>query len=417
MSTSSSFSRRLALHPLTFLVEDDGVVVGRVETDTYAVLPHDGAALLRRLGVEAVDEASLWYERTYGEPVDIDGFVRTLAELGFLADPEAAAHPSAAAADSAAPSGVAGARSLRWERLGRAVFSPAAWVIYAAIVAASVAACVADPHLIPHRDHVFFSSYLVLVEVTVAAGQLPLILVHEVFHVLAARRVGVNARIRVGQRLYFVVFETVMDGLVIVPRARRYLPMLAGMVADLLLVALLTIAAWVMTTSARGQSVVSGVFLALAFTTVVRFCLEFLLFLRTDVYYLISTVCGCVDLHGTSGERIRNSWWRLVRRPERASDPGRWHPRDAAAVRWYTPLHLAGYGLALGLLVTTLLPITWRFLSTAVALLIRPDVASPHFWDAAGLLLLNLAQPALALLLRLRDSGALPNPLRRKGMS
>ena len=44
-------------------------------------------------------------------------------------------------------------------------------------------------------------------------------------------------------RLYFVVFETVMDGLVIVPRSKRYLPMLSGMLADLLIVCALTLIA------------------------------------------------------------------------------------------------------------------------------------------------------------------------------
>ena len=173
------------------------------------------------------------------------------------------------------------------------------------------------PALLPHTDHVFFSDYLLVIELTVAFGQIPLILIHEVFHVLAARRLGVAARIGIGHRMYFVVFETVMDGLVVVPREKRYLPMLAGMLADFLIVCALTLVAALASTPGGPPSLVAGVCLALAFTTLIRFALEFLLFLRTDVYYLICTLTGTIDLHTTSTEIVANRWWRL-RRPQGA---------------------------------------------------------------------------------------------------
>ena len=37
--------------------------------------------------------------------------------------------------------------------------------------------------------------------------------------------------------MYYVVFVTEMDGLVTIPRRKRYLPMLAGMLTDLLVLA------------------------------------------------------------------------------------------------------------------------------------------------------------------------------------
>jgi hypothetical protein len=232
--------------------------------------------------------------------------------------------------------------------------------------------------------------------------------------VLAARRLGVAARIRVSHRMYFVVFETVMDGLVVVPRSKRYLPMLAGMLADLLIVCALTVVAAVASTGDRPVSPVAGVCLALAFSTLVRFALEFLLFLRTDVYYLICTLTGTIDLHTTSSEIIANWWWRLRGRHDRLRDPVRWHPRDVRAARWYTPLHLLGYALASGLLLVVLLPISWRFLVTALGQVAHPDLTSSHFWDALLLLLLNAAQPAVAGLLWLRERARRPRPGRHR---
>ena len=382
------------LHPLTFLPDGDDVVVGRTDTDSYAVFPAEGAALVKQLArLMPLDEVARWYERTYGERVDLDDFLNTLDELDFLDDGEPPVPETA----------VKGTARLRWQATGRAAFSRAAWLAYGSLVALAALVCVRHPELLPHRDHVFFSGYLLVIELTVAFGQIPLILLHEAFHVLAARRLGLRARIRVSHRLYFVVFETVMDGLVIVPRAQRYLPVLAGMLADLLLVSLLTLGGWAGTVLQGSPSVVTGVCLALAFTTVVRVAMEFLLFLRTDVYYLVCTVYGCVDLHTTSREMVHNLLWRVLRHTSRLREPSRWHPNDVRAARWYAPLYVLGYGVALALLGLVLLPISWRFLEAAVTTVARPDVASSHFWDATGLLLLNVAQPAVAGLLRLRD--------------
>jgi hypothetical protein len=388
--TATSADPPVRLQPLTFLAAGDDVVVGRTDVDAYAVFPRDGAELLRRLS-EGVPpgEAAAWYEHAHGEPLDVDDFLATLAELGFLRTAETPA---------------ALERPLRWQRLGRAVYSLPACLLYALITAATLAVCLRDPVLAPHRDHVFFTSYLVIVEVAVAVGQVPLLLLHEVAHALAGRRLGLRTRIRIGHRLYLLVFETVMDGLVIVPRRRRYLPMLAGMLCDLLLACLLTLCAWLLQRRDGSFPVAAGVCLALAFTTLPRIAMEFLLFLRTDVYYLVVTLFGCVDLQRTSKGLAVDVWWRLLRRPDRRPDRTQWHPNDVRVARVYAPFLVAGYGVALALLAGVLLPITWRFATTAAVAAATLDLTSTHFWDAAGLLALNIAQPAAALLLKLRDS-------------
>lgn len=382
------------LRQLTFLEEGDGVVVGCAESDVYAVLPPDGAALLRLLGDLPVDEAADRYARTYGESVDIDDFLEAMADLGFIEvredSDDGPSHPRVAP-------------PVRWQRAGRLLFSPVVALLAAALVAAAVVIAMLDPALRPHPGVVFFSDYLVLIEVVVAVGQLPLILLHELCHVLAARRLGVHARIRVSHRLSFVVFETVMDGLVVVPRRQRYLPMLAGMAADLVVAAGLTVGA----AATRGEwgatGVLSGVFLALAFTTLVRFGLEFVLFLRADVGYLILTLTGAHDLHCTSSQITANWFWRRLGRTDQLHDPTLWHATDVRAARWYTPMHLLGYALSFVMLATVLLPISWRFLATAVGRILHPDLSSGPFYDAVLLLLLNLAQPATTGALWLRE--------------
>ena len=56
----------------------------------------------------------------------------------------------------------------------------------------------------------------------------------------------------------------------------------------------------------RGWPVVSGLCLALAFTTLPRMAWQFYLFLRTDIYHLIATATGCVDLDTAARALIAN---------------------------------------------------------------------------------------------------------------
>jgi hypothetical protein len=376
--TSFAHDTPVRLHPLTFLPEHGEVVVGRTDIDSYAVFPEDGAALLRELQDGCTPaQAADWYAGRYAERVDIDEFLATLHALEFVTD-EPVTQP---------------AEPARWQRLGRAVFSAPAWILYGALMVAAVAIWHADPRFAPHPHNVFFSHYLVLVELTVFGGQLVLALIHECFHVLAARRIGVRCTVRVSRRLYFPVFETVLDGLVVVPRRRRYLPILAGMLADVLAIAGLTVIAWLV-------PAVAGVCLALAFTTIPRFAWQFYFYLRTDVYFLFTTALGCVDLDTVTRGVLRNRLNRLRRRP--LLDEDDWHPRDRRVARWYAPLHVAGYTASLVMLVLVVVPLSWRFFSAAFER-IAAGGGSAQFWDSTLLMTITFGQLALAAALAWRE--------------
>jgi len=380
------------LHDLRYLDEGDRVVVGRTDCDSYGVFPPDGAALLQELARgRPPDEAAAWYATRYGESVDMDEFVETLRELSFVEDRPVRKRP------------------VRWQRLGRALFCPAAWILYGALVAAAVAVCVADPRFTPVRGHVFFTDYLVVIELTLLFGQLPLVVLHELFHMLAGRRLGLNSSLHLGHRLYFLVAETKLDGLVVVPRRQRYLPILAGMLADVLATCALTVVAW-LTRHPDGTVPIGGrVCLAIAFTCLLSIVAQLYFFLRTDVYHLVTTVLGCVDLHTTAREMLHNRFWRLVRRPHRMVAETRWDPRDRAAARWYAPLYVTGYLFMFATLVFVALPLTYRFLSGAVGVVTDPGAPAARFWDAALFLFAVLGQAALAGFLALREHKQKPH--------
>ena len=260
------------------------------------------------------------------------------------------------------------ATPVRWQRLGRALFSPVALVLYGIVVAAAIGISLGDPSFAPRPSHVFFVESFLLVELTMVLGQLPLSGIHELAHLLAGRRLGLRSRIRLSNRFYFVVFETTLDGLVSVPRRQRFVPMLAGMGADAVVIAALTIAA----VALPDGSLASRICLALAFSTP-RIVWQGYLFLQTDIYFLVATLLGCIDLHSTSRQWIANRWHRALRRPERLVDEAAWHPADRRAVRWYAPLMIAGYGAAAVMMVVVALPLAWHLFGGALRTLLGDD--------------------------------------------
>lgn len=378
----------LRLHPLTYLVEGDEVVVGRMDTDSYGLFPADGAELLQRLEAGmSTTAAQVWYEQRYGEPVDIDEFLDTLRELDFVAADDA---PFAAE------------HTVRWQRLGRALFSPVAWIAYAMLVVAAVAACIDQPRLVPSPRNAFFTHYLVIVELTLSVVQIPMLMLHEAFHVLAGRRLGLNSSVHIGRRLYFLVFETKLDGLVVVPRRKRFLPILAGMLIDFIGMCALTVVAWY-SLRPDGSLPLYGAFcLALAFTAVPRIGGQFYFFLRTDVYQLVVTILGCVDLHSTAKEIMANRFWALAKRPHRIVDSTHWHPTDIRVARWYGPLFVAGYAVMIAMLIGITVPLAWRFFSTAIHTLTTSSATSGAFIDAAILMSMTGLQLGIVAVLAIR---------------
>lgn len=382
--------RVLDLHPLVYLTEGDEVTIGRQETDTFAIFPLDGAELVRRLADGSSPAAvAAWYEAEYGERVDIGDVVAALDELGFV---------------RTGADGPAGAGTVRWQRTGRAVFSPVALALYAVLVGWAVLAMAGSDDLVPTYSSVFFTQYYAVVEVTLILGVLPLLLAHEAFHALAGRRLGVRSRLRISRRLYMVVLETSMDGLVAVPRRQRYLPILAGLLFDVVALAALVVAADLTRAPTGELSFAGRLCMALAFTTVLRIVWQFSFYLRTDLYILATTALGCVDLHTAATRTLANRWNRLLGRTDRLTDPAQWHPVDRRAARWYSWLVLVGYAFTLGTLAFALLPVLWRTATGVLGRLTGDGTATTgQLVDSVVLISLTTAQIGASIWIGARE--------------
>ena len=238
------------LRPLTLVDDGDDVLVGDPEGGTFVAVPPVGAVVIRALQRGATTgEAAADAERHAGEPVDVESFVDTLRELGFV--DEGPQDAPAAAEELPVPRRTAPVQQRRWLRVplrqqhARLLFTPAAWCCYAVAFAFCVACFALRPDLWPRAADVFVLGDNPLSVIAAVLLSYLLAAVHETWHWLAARSLGLAARFGVDRRLYFLVFETDLSQLWSVPRRRRYGPQLAGLAVDSVsLAALLRSRSW-----------------------------------------------------------------------------------------------------------------------------------------------------------------------------
>lgn len=390
MSDTASPGTSVRLHRLTMVAEDDGFMVGRPDIGSYALFPEEGAEALRMLesGLPISDVAA-WYEQTCGSPLDVDDFLGVLEDLGFLQG-----------ADEEEPVAVA----VRWQRLGRWVFSWPAWLCYATLVAGAAIEMVRTPALRPSYHQVFFTYYLALIPILLTVTSIPWILMHEGAHALAGRRLGLPSTLRLGRRLFYVVAETRLDSLFSVPRRKRYLPFLAGMVADVVVISALTLAS-VALKSDNLPAWCPRLCLAMAFMCVLRLVWQFMFYLQTDLYFVVSQALRCSDLQVATRFYIRSLLWRLLRR-----DPPRpkleWSDNDLAMARWYAPLLVAGYGFSIGSLIWAGIPTVVHFWSLIIHRFDGVQTPAGGVLDAASFIVLSVLQWGLWAYVVIRDRRA-----------
>lgn len=330
------------LRPLSVVEDGDDVLIGDPERGTFVAVPPVGGVVVTALLEGATPaEAGARGEAFAGEPVDMDDFIATLGQLGFLEDEERGAPASTAPLQQKGWTGGPSAT------LVRPLFSTAAWCVYGAAALAVTGCFIVRPELWPRGSDLQITgdlgtSLLILLPVTYL-----LVGLHETWHWLAARALGLQTRFGLDRRLFFLVFETDLSQLWSVPRRKRYGPQLAGLAIDMVvLVALL------------GAQLVAGPVRplpALVYVLVASTLWQCMVFLRTDMYGVLVTATGCRDLWRVKSLLLRRAFGRLDE-PQRA-ELDRADPRDVKVGRWFRWLFLAGYPLAGGYLVLFYVPL------------------------------------------------------------
>lgn len=385
----------IAVRPLSVVAEGEEFIVGDPSTGVYVVLPKVGVRVLELLRENpSIRAATAAARAEVGEEVDVADFARALVELGFAASAE---QPETERSEEQLPAAPPAAGI--WLR---SAFGGPAWAFYAGAFAAVVTMLCLRPALFPRPADLFFLSTPVRSLAALTVLTYALAAAHEGCHWLAARAIGVPARISIGRRLYFLVLEIDLSGLWGLPRRRRYGPLLAGMAFDSVALFVLLGIRW--GDGAGWWSVSPGVgrlLAAVTFVEIAAILSQCWVFARTDLYAVLITVTGCVNLSRVNQLMVRRALRRLD--DDQARELANAHPRDVAVARWFRWVYVAGVTGATWFFATYFAPATIRLVSWLGGVVVHARLASEPFWEALLFGGLILAPRAMTLAVATRD--------------
>ncbi|TDD43829.1 hypothetical protein E1286_28255 [Nonomuraea terrae] len=346
----------VAFHPLGVRRDGDEWIVGRVDSGDFVAVPEEGLRAIRLLqdGMD-VEEVEARLLRETGADLDVADFVAALSEAGLVAEVGGRPVPSPPPLRPSLP--WLRPRHLRW------ALSPALHLALAVPIAAGAVCLALRPSIFPDWEAAFWSDTGTVVLLTWAAILWLTIGLHELAHLVAARAAGVPARMSLGTRLQFLVAQTDVSGVWPAPRRVRVVVYLSGTVLDLALCGIAVVWAYV----AGPHPLTSLVILI----QLVRVAGQLLVFMRTDLYFLLQDLTGCRNLYGDGAAYVRH----LLR--GRHGSLAALPPRERRSVRVYAVLQAVGTVVCLAVAVLVTVPLMLTLVVRAVQSLLAAE-------DAAG---------------------------------
>ncbi|MEU7693044.1 PqqD family protein [Microbispora sp. SCL1-1] len=331
-------------------------IVGRVSTGDFVALPEVGMRVLRLLGDGLpVEDIQTRLRQETGAKLDIDSFVRHLADAGLVAAIDGRPVP---APDPPRP-------TFPWLRPGsvRWTLNPVLHICVVALIAVGVVLLIRQPALLPNWRAILWSpSGAAVLFTRIAVGWL-MLFVHEMAHLVTARAAGVPGRVAFGTRLQFLAVQTDVSGIWLAPRRVRLTVYLSGIAVDIALCAACVI-----------LSVLTGPHPAYSIallTGMSMLATQACVFMRTDLYFVLQDLTGCRNMYGDVVTYVRYGLARLMgrRRPGPIVHVSR---RERRWLAVYGVVLVGGTIACLAVFATITLPVTVALVVGAVRTLISP---------------------------------------------
>ncbi|WP_433750530.1 hypothetical protein [Falsibacillus pallidus] len=264
--------------------EGEEFTIGDPVKNIFIRIPEEGAEVVRCMnGERTIQEVQDKLLHEFGFEVDVLDFADSLLDLNLIAKwdgeilTEEAAHENQMA-----------------QKLGMIFFGKPTLMVYGVLAAAAIVIGLASRLSFPiYQDAFVFESigksllYFFLVSWV-------LTIIHEACHYIAASKEGVPVKFNLSIRWFWVVVEADMNGLWSLPKKNRYIPLLAGMIMD----AVILSGVIIISERASGNEFLFGTCKMIMLIQTYKLLWQFLIFVRTDVYYVIVTRLNAADLTG-----------------------------------------------------------------------------------------------------------------------
>ena len=306
---STAAAQQYFVIPLSVQKDGDLYLVGNSSMGDFYQFPEQGLRILNMLGSgdnTATIKSRLAAE--YSEMFDVDDFVDQLTGIGFI-------HPDdqrqsvqqrldAMAQDSRRTFNIN-------PRIARALFSPPVMFCCVTVVLYAVFSTIYDPQLRINFNAFYTETNRTALLIVVVVLSLMQVALHEAGHMLAAARHGIKSKYGIGNRLWTIVAESDLTGILSLPRSQRYFPMLAGLLVDILCASLLTVLIKILLRSGASAFTVQVV-QALVLEIVIAMTWQFNVFVKTDIYFVLCNYFSHPDLDRDARSYLRGLIYRAT---------------------------------------------------------------------------------------------------------
>jgi hypothetical protein len=384
--------------PLSVQKDGDLYLIGNADLGDFYQFPEHGLRILNML--QAGDTAPAIRARVGAETedrLDVDDFLRQLSEIGFI-------HPEDQKESAQRRLHTSEQDSRRTfnvdARVARAILSPPVLSCCCALALYAVISAINNPALRINFNAFYIATARTPFLLLIMSLSMIHIVLHESGHMLAAARHGIKSKYGVGNRLWTIVAESDLTGILTLPKSQRYFPMLAGIMVDMFFASLLTVLIQILLRAGAGDFAVQVV-QALVLDLVISILWEFDIFVKTDVYYVLCNFFSQPDLDRDarlylSGLIHRISFGLLGARPATEF-------RRYGVLRTFSLIWLLGRLSSFVLLIGVFLPTMGRYIASAVYLLDGPPASFWSALDTIGYVAIILTMLGIGMYLWLRQ--------------
>lgn len=337
--------------------------IGDPHTGEFLRVPEVAVDVIEQLdGHKTIAEATNDLKRKYDEDIDVIDFVNTLLDFnlvlsvnGKLLNPQVKRDPN---------------RIL--VQLGSIFYSKPFLLLYIFSFFGVIYLLLTHSDLLPHYKDIFVYKAVGLSTLNLMIVTYSLIIIHEFGHVLAAAKENVISHIRLNLRMVFLVAETDMTGLWSRPKSKRYVPYLAGMAWDVIII----LVCLLLQLYSNIQIVIDYSKL-IVYITIVKFIWQFIIYLRTDIYYVVSNWKNTSALHENGIMYLRKKF--LKKEVPLWKDLPKYEQKNAV---WFGYLYLIGAFIAVGQFLFFRLPPSVYGMTIVIKSLTTKGLYSYYFWDS-----------------------------------
>jgi putative peptide zinc metalloprotease protein len=352
---------KIELHKFYSRKEQDCFIVWTELKTNFVELSTESFNALNLIekGLTIIDVQNV-LEKKYGEPFNVSDFVEELVELGFVKSIDEIPVKSSQERNSSL--------SFIKKKHVYLIYSKPMLLIYSSIIFSGILILFFNPSYLPSYENFFFVDNYLLTMLVSIVSVFVLVFIHEFAHLIAGKAVGVYGNFSIGMRLFYPVAETNLTGLWSVPRKKRYIPFLAGMLNDALIISIIIIFFWLSENGVVfGISVPFSFFKFLILIMFYGIFWQFLFFVRTDIYFVVSTFLGTKNLYNDSWNLIRNKFLSFLKRETKEAEIDK---KEMKIIKIYSIFMLLGTIISLLFFFFLGLPILLEILAVSVDKLI-----------------------------------------------